>query len=225
MARRSNARQAKIALRKAALAEELRPVRAGMLGGRYKPLSEADIVEIDKTVFRILEEVGFADATEHCIDSCVAVGAVHGEDGRLRFPRAVVEDTLDKCMREITLHGQDPKHDLRLSDARVHFSTAGAAVMIADTENNEYRESTAQDLYDLARIADSCEHIHMFQRTNVIRDIPDNRLMDINTAYNALMGTTKHIGSSWTEAHHLEDTLKICTWSPAARTGGANARS
>ena len=182
MARRSNARQAKIALRKAALAEDLKPVRAGMLGGRYRPLTDADIAQIDATVFRILDEVGFADATEHCIESCVAVGAVYGDDGRLRFPRAVIEDTLEKCMREVTLYGQDPKHDLHLAGSKVHFSTAGAAVMIADTENNEYRESTAQDLYDLARIADSCEHIHMFQRTKVIRDIPDNRLMDINTA-------------------------------------------
>ena len=209
MTRRGNARAAKIALRKAALADDLKPVRAGISGGRYQPLSQTDIEQIDTTVYRILEEVGFADATEHCIEVCQAVGAVYGEDGRLRFPRHVIEDTLSKCMREVTLYGQDPKHDLHLSGSKVHFSTAGAAVMIADTENNEYRESTAQDLYNLARIADQCEHIHMFQRTNVIRDISDNRLMDINTAYNAVMGTTKHIGSSWTEAHHLEDTLKM----------------
>jgi trimethylamine--corrinoid protein Co-methyltransferase len=61
----------------------------------------------------------------------------------------------------------------------------------------------------MARIADQCEHIHMFQRTCVLRDITDNKAMDINTAYNALMGTTKHIGSSWTEAQHLEETLKM----------------
>ena len=209
MARRSNARAAKIALRKAALAEDLKPVRAGIPGGRYKPLTEADITQIDATVYRILEEVGFADATEHCIETCKAVGAIYGEDNRLRFPRKVIEETLEKCMREVTLHGQDPKHDLHLSGSKVHFSTAGAAVMIADTENNEYRESTAQDLYDLARIADQCEHIHMFQRTCVLRDVTDNKAMDINTAYNSVMGTTKHIGSSWTEVHHLEETLKM----------------
>ncbi len=209
MARRSNARQAKIALRKAALAEDLKPVRAGESGGQYKPLSQSDIAQIDATVYRILEEVGFADANEYCIETCLAVGATYGEDKRLRFPRSVVEDALNKCQRELTLYGQDPKLDLQLNGSRVHFSTAGAAVMIADPENNEYRESGAQDLYDMARIADQCEHIHMFQRTCVLRDINDNKAMDINTAYNAVMGTTKHIGSSWTEAHHLEETLKM----------------
>lgn len=209
MGRRSGGRQAKIALRKAALAEDLKPVRAGIPGGQYRPLSDTDMGAINATVFKILEEIGFADATEHCIEACTAIGAVYGEDGRLRFPRAVVEDAMEKCCRNLVLHGQDPKHDLELSGSRVHFSTAGAAVMIADPVNNEYRESTAQDLYDMARIADTCDNIHMFQRTCVLRDITDNRAMDINTTYNAVMGTTKHVGASWTEVHHLEDTLKM----------------
>jgi trimethylamine--corrinoid protein Co-methyltransferase len=209
MARRSNAREAKIALRRAALAEDLKPVHPGESGGQYKPLTPADIEQIETTVYRILEEVGFADANEHCIETCLTVGATYGEDRRLRFPRAVVDDTLSKCNRDLTLHGQDPKHDLQLSGSRVHFSTAGAAVMIADPVKNEYRETVAQDLYDMARIADNCEHIHMFQRTCVLRDITDNHDMDINSAYNSVMGTTKHIGCSWTEAHHLEDTLKM----------------
>ncbi len=209
MGRRSGGRQAKIALRKAALAEDLRPVRAGIPGGQYRPLNDTDITAINSTVFKILEEIGFADPTEHCIEVCTAIGAIYGEDGRLRFPRKVVEDAMDKCCRNLVLHGQEPKHDLELSGSKVHFSTAGAAVMIADPTKNEYRESTAQDLYDMARIADKCDNIHMFQRTCVLRDILDNRAMDINTTYNAVMGTTKHVGASWIEAEHLEATLKM----------------
>ena len=208
MARRSGGRQAKIALRKAALADDLRPVRAGIPGGQYRPLKDDDVESINATVFKILEEVGFADATEHCIKACTAIGAIY-QDERIKFPRAVVEDAMNKCCRNLILHGQDPKHDLNLSGSKVHFSTAGAAVMIADPLNREYRDSTAQDLYDMARITDQCDNIHMFQRTCVARDITDNRAMDINTTYNAVMGTTKHVGASWTEALHLEDSLKM----------------
>ena len=210
MRRRTNSREAKIAMRKAALADDLKPVHAGLEGGQYRPLTDTDVAAINDTVFKILEEVGFADATPHCIETCVAVGAVYSEeDGRLRFPKAVVEDAMDKCCRNLTLYGQDPKHDLQLTGQRVHFSTAGAAVLIADTVKNEYRESTAQDLYDMARIVDKCDNIHMFQRTCVLRDILDNRAMDINTTYNAVCGTTKHVGTSCTEVGHLEDTLKM----------------
>jgi len=210
MGRRTNSRAAKIAMRKAALADDLKPVHAGMEGGQYRPLKDTDIAAINDTVFKILEEVGFADATPHCIELCVAIGAIYSEeDGRLRFPKAVVEEAMDKCCRNLTLYGQDPKHDMHLTGQKVHFSTAGAAVLIADTVKNEYRESTAQDLYDMARIVDKCDNIHMFQRTCVLRDILDNRAMDINTTYNAVSGTTKHVGASWTEVQHLEDTLKM----------------
>ena len=207
MRRRSGGRQARKALRAAPLAEAARPVRPGHTGGQFQPLSAGDIAAIVDNVFRILERVGFADATPHCIETCTAAGAVLGSDGRLRMPRGLVERTLTQARRNLVLHGQDPRRDLDLSGTRVHFSTAGAAVMLADPENNLYRDSEARDLYDMARIADDCEHIHMFQRTCVPRDIADDYALDINTAYCSVMGTSKHVGSSWTLAPHVEKTL------------------
>ncbi|MDE0129699.1 MAG: trimethylamine methyltransferase family protein [Gammaproteobacteria bacterium] len=209
MPRRSGGRRARRAERAAPLAEAIKPVRPGHTGGQYRPLSEAGMAAIVDNAFRILAEVGFADATPHCIETCTAAGAVLGEDGRLRMPGNLVERTLEQARRNLVLHGQDPRNDLDLSGARVHFSTAGAAVMVADTENNLYRDSLAQDLYDMARIVDSCEHIHMFQRTCVPRDIPDNYEMDVNTLYCSVMGTSKHVGSSWTLPGHVEKSLEM----------------
>jgi trimethylamine--corrinoid protein Co-methyltransferase len=198
-----------VALRSAPLTEALKPVRPGESAGTFRPLSDADVSAVVDNSFRILEEVGFAQATPHCIDTCTGYGAVLGNDGRLRMPRDVVQKALDSTPPDLVLHAQDPAQDLNLGGSRVHFSTAGAAVMVVDAETGEYRESLAQDLYDMARITDTCEHIHMFQRTCVLRDITDSCAMDINTTYNAIMGTTKHVGASWTEAHHLEKTLSL----------------
>ena len=41
--------------------------------------------------FRILEEIGFNEATPHCIKTCTAYGAEMGDDGRLRMSREVVK--------------------------------------------------------------------------------------------------------------------------------------
>jgi trimethylamine--corrinoid protein Co-methyltransferase len=209
MARRSGGRRARQALRSAPLTEEAKPVHPGELGGQYTPLTDEGIAAIDANIFRILEEVGFNDATPHCIETCTAVGAELGDDGRLRMPRAVVENALSQAERNLILYGQDPAHDLAVSGKRVHFATAGAAVMIADPANNLYRDSTAQDLYDIARIADTCEHIHMFQRTCILRDVLDNCELDLNTTYCCVSGTSKHVGSAWTHYTHLEKTLEL----------------
>ena len=207
--RKTGGREARIALRNAPLAKEEKPVLPGEIGGTYQPLSATQVKAIEENAFRILEEIGFNDATPRCIETCVAAGAIMGNDGRLRMPREVVKNAMNLAKRDLVLFGQSSKYDLDLSGSRVHFSTAGAAVLIADTEKNEYRESLSKDLYDMARIVSKCENIHMFQRTCVLRDIKDPRVLDQNSIYCSVMGTQKHIGTSFTEASHVTDGLQM----------------
>jgi trimethylamine--corrinoid protein Co-methyltransferase len=196
-------------LRAAPLADDIKPVNPGELGGSYQPLSDTAVAAIYDNIFRILEEIGFNEATPHCIEACTSVGAELGNDGRLRMPRSVVEKAIGQAERQLVLYGQDPQYDRHVYGNRVHFATGGAAVMIADSANNEYRESTAQDLYNLSRIVDTCEHIHIFQRMCVLRDIEDNYEMDLNTTYCSVSGTSKHVGASWVDHRHLEKTLEM----------------
>jgi len=202
-ARRSGGRGARVALRAAPLDEARRPVRAGLSGGQYNPLREAAVLRIHEAALEALEVVGLANAPRSGIEAMTAAGAILGEDGRLRYPRALVEDMLAKAARGITLHGRDPKYDLHLEGTRVHYGTAGAAVHVVDLESNSYRESTAQDLHDAARIVHHLDNVHFFQRICVCRDVTDNFDMDINTLYGALAGTTKHVGTSFSDPSHV----------------------
>src|SRR5690606_21099200 len=104
----------------------------------------------------------------HPIPSCVEVlsraGALYGQDERIRFPRALVADTIARAGRHFTLHGQDPRHDMTVQDGHVRYGTAGLAVHLVDAETRSYRESQLRDIYDAARIVEGLEHIHFFQR-------------------------------------------------------------
>ncbi|WP_438957153.1 trimethylamine methyltransferase family protein [Cognatiyoonia sp.] len=207
--RRSGGRAARTALRSAKLAEDLRPVRAGLPGGTYKPLSDADIQAIHEAALVALEEIGLIDAPESGVDAMVQAGAILGDDNRLRFPRRLVMQMLGKAAKSVTLHGRDPKHDLDLTGAKVHYGTAGAAVHMVDVQGRAYRDSTVQDLFDAAKIVDRMDNIHFLQRPMVCRDIPDNREMDYNTIYAAVSGTKKHVGTSFTEPDFVDDCLEM----------------
>ncbi len=209
VSRRSGGRSARRASRAAPLDQAIRPVRAGMDGGQYKPLSDRDMQRIHETALDALEQIGLADAPQSGIDIMTAAGAILGDDGRLRFPRALVEDMLDKACKDITLPGRDPKHDLQLSGNRVHFGTAGAAVHMVDIDTEEYHDSTVQDLHDASRITDTLDNIHFLQRPMVARDILDNREMDLNTIYACCSGTTKHIGTSFSDPSYVQDALEM----------------
>ncbi len=209
-ARRSGGgRAARVAERAAPLAENLRPVRAGMPGGRYKPLSDEGMAKIHASALEALEVIGLSQAPASGVELLTGAGAVQGDDGRIRFPRALVEDMLAVAARDITLHARDPRHDLHLTGSNVHFGTAGAAVHIVDLERNEYRDSTAQDLYDAARITQNLDNVHFFQRAMVCRDVIDNFDMDINTIYACLSGTTKHVGTSFSDPGHVEGCFDL----------------
>src|SRR5215470_19745295 len=147
---RRGGRAARRALRAAPLAEP--PVKAGLEGGRYVPLKEADLVRIHRAALTVLEEIGLADAIPSCIEVLTKKGCRVSEHGRLLFPRGLIEDTIAMAARKFVLHGQDPKHDMEPWGKRVYFGTAGAAVHMVDPVSEKYRESLAQNCYDIARI-------------------------------------------------------------------------
>lgn len=207
--RRSGGRAARVALRSAPLADDIRPVRAGLSGGQYRPLSDADVLRIHRAALDALEQIGLSQAPPSGVAAMTAAGAILGDDGRLRFPRALVEDMLAVAARNITLHGREPKHDLHLSGSNVHFGTAGAAVHVVDLETNTYRDSTVKDLHDAARLTHALDNVHFFQRAMVARDITDNLEMDLNTIYACVTGTTKHIGTSFSDPDHVAPCMDM----------------
>jgi trimethylamine--corrinoid protein Co-methyltransferase len=206
---RRGGREARRAMRAAPLAANQRPVWPGMEGGRFKPLRDADVEKIHHAALDVLEQIGLADAIPSCIEVCTAAGAKLTDTGRLIFPRALVEDTVAKAARHFVLHGQDSQHDMEPWGKRVYFGTAGAAVNIIDPLTGAYRDSTVKDAYDIARIVDVMDHIHFYQRSVVCRDIVDPADMDFNTCYASVMGTTKHVGTSWVAPEQLEASLEM----------------
>lgn len=196
---RSGGRAARHAMRAAPLPEATKPIRPGLSGGSYSPLSEADIQRIHQAALTALEEIGLADAPPSGVEVLTQAGAILGEDGRIRFPRALVEDMLAVAAKQITLCGRDPQYDLDLSGTRVHYGTAGAAVHVVDVETGTYRDSTLQDLHDAARLTQQLDNIHFLQRPMVARDIIGNTALDLNTLFACTNGTTKHIGTSFVE--------------------------
>ncbi|MGX0977240.1 trimethylamine--corrinoid protein Co-methyltransferase [Roseovarius sp. MBR-51] len=207
--RRAGGRAARREARSNPLAANLRPVHPGQEGGTYRPLSQVQMDRIHHAVLDALEQIGLADAPPSGVAYLTGAGAILGSDGRIRFPRALIEDTIARANRSMTLFGRDPKHDMLLQGNRVHYGTAGAAVHLVDVHNRTYRECTVQDLHDAVRIADQLDNIHFVQRPMVCRDIVDNREMDLNTLYACCAGTTKHVGVSFTEPGFVADAMQM----------------
>ncbi len=184
--------------RRASSAENAPVVVPGLSGGALRPLSDHSADAVVAAAFELLERVGLADAPQSGIDAMTAAGAQVSGEGRIRMPRAMVEAMVGQAAHETTVYGFVPERDLSVGGQRVHLGVGGAAVQVLDGATGAFRDSTALDLHNLARVVDACDNIHYFLRPVVARDMPDDRTLDLNTAYACLSGTTKPIGVSFT---------------------------
>jgi trimethylamine---corrinoid protein Co-methyltransferase len=202
---RSGGRQAR--LKKPPI--DLSPSAAGITGGMYTPLTHHEMERIHDAALDVLERIGIKGATPVVQELALSQGCKIDEDGRLLFPRPFIEDVIAGAARGFVLHGQDPEHDLEAHANKVHFATGGAAVKMLDSNSGEYRPSTIEDLYDLARLCDTLPNIQWFTRPVVATELADWKELDLNTIYASACGTSKHLGSSITLADHIPDIVDM----------------
>jgi trimethylamine--corrinoid protein Co-methyltransferase len=206
--RKSGGRAARHAARAAGAAGMA--VRPGMPGGAYKPLGDRDIERIHDAALHVLETLGIGDPIPEILEYALPKGCTLGDDGRLRFPRSLVEDMIAISAKEYVLHAPDPAFDHEIKDERVIMTTSGEAVRILDYETQRYRPTTLVDLYDAARLADRMEHIHNYGQPFIAADWShDVYTHDMNIGYAALAGTRKAFALGIAVADHIDPLIRM----------------
>ncbi len=185
------------------------PIQPGMPGGNYHPLTTPEIEAIHQGVLTVLAHTGLSHAPASTVKRVRAAGG-QLRQGRLCFPESLVQAALTGMRRDFTLHGQRQEHALHLTAHRVHMGSGGAAPAILDLQTRRYRDSTLKDLFDAARLVDVLPHVHFFSRSLVARDMPDERSLDLNTAWACLRGTAKHVCVSASRPEHVREIAALC---------------
>ena len=128
---------------------------AGLEGGQYRPLREADVLRIHQAALQVLERTGVEVMESECRTIFAAAGArVDAGLNRVYLPAAMVEHALKVANHNVVLYSRDGRNDLHLRDKRVHLGTGGAAVHVLDLESGTLRDSQLRDLFDIGRMVD-----------------------------------------------------------------------
>ena len=207
---RSGGRKARRALRQASTPAAA--VRPGLSGGQFQPLSEADMNRIHEAVLEILETVGIGEPTDEVLDITLAKGAVLSNEGRLCFPRSLMEDIIAGAARDYTVHARgNRKKDggITAKEKRVHYSISGQAVTVLEGESCRYRASTLADIYDFNRLVDTLDHIHMAGVPAIATDVVGPLEHDLNCAYAVMSATEKPFCMSFTDRSHIARAIEM----------------
>jgi trimethylamine--corrinoid protein Co-methyltransferase len=89
-----------------------------MAGGQYRPLAVRDIERIFSTALDVLENIGIGESIPEILRYALPGGCTLGTDGRLRFPRSLVEDMMAVASHGFVRYGVDPAYDIEISGER-----------------------------------------------------------------------------------------------------------
>ncbi|MCP4309634.1 MAG: trimethylamine methyltransferase, partial [Bacteroidetes bacterium] len=185
----------------------------GFQGGQYRPLSLEQIEVVHDASLRILETIGitFEQGLEDTARMLEDNGAtVDWEEMNILFPRELVISQVAKSPEKVVLCGRDPKHDLNLSEDRVHLGTGGGTIKILDPETGEVRSTTLQDLYNVSRLVEQLDNVHFLVRPCIPTDI-DKSDYDINMFYACMTGSSKHVMSGVNDEAGLHNVIEMAS--------------
>ncbi len=139
--------------------------------------------------------------------------------GRLHFPGHVVEKALKSAPSSYTLYARSEENHMPINGQFGYLTTDGCATKVLDINTHQVRNSTMQDLADLAVVADYIPQISFFWPSVSAQDAPPliQPLYELKTI---LLNSSKHIQAmTAVDPLNAQGTVDICR----SIMGGAEA--
>jgi len=193
-------------------------------GARSRGLSvtvftESEIDDIHLATLEILERTGVFVEGDEALDIFKDGGCrIDRETRMVRIPPHIVEDAIASSPSRYTLCGRDPKNDVVMEPGRVAFTNFSEGIRVIDTETGEYRQSTKQDIADIARLNDYLSEMDTHEIAVGAKDVPPETAAVHNTEAQ-LLNTTKPIGVGPLSGLECRAILRMC----AEIVGGEDA--
>jgi trimethylamine--corrinoid protein Co-methyltransferase len=168
-------------------------------GSRSRGLSvnvftESELDDIHLATLEILERTGVFVEDDEALDIFKDGGCRVDRETRLvRIPPHVVEDAIRSAPSRYTLCGRDPKNDFVMEPGRVAFTNFSEGIRVIDVETGEYRDSTLQDIADIARVNDYLSELDTHEIAVGAKDVPPQTAA-VHNSEAQLLNTTKPIG-------------------------------
>ncbi len=180
--------------------------------------TESELDDIHLGTLEVLERTGvFVEADDARAIFKDGGCAVDGETRMVRIPPHVVEDAIAAAPSKYVLCGRDPKNDFLMEPGRVAFTNFSEGIAVIDMDTGKARESTLQDVADIARINDYLGEMDTHEVSVGARDVPPETAAVHNTEAQ-LLNTTKPIGIGPLSGMECNAIFRMC----AEVVGGAD---
>ncbi|HMB00512.1 MAG TPA: trimethylamine methyltransferase family protein [Spirochaetota bacterium] len=160
---------------------------------------------------RLLAETGIELEQGRAVDIFTGAGASY-EQGRVKIPARLVEDTLTRINKNFSLKGAVPENNLNISAENPvsYFGTGGQALNVLDYKDGSFckREAVGSDLVNIIKICEELDNVDYITRP-VEPDVARERI-DIEKTKIFQANTRKHINlANLVVKEKLPEILKL----------------
>ena len=185
----------------------------------YSILKKDDLEALHEATLNLMEDYGVSVFGHEAHEIFRSSGCeVDEETSRVKFPRNLVNDCITSAPEEYMLYSRDhdnPEKNVKMSPDVVTFTTFGTGVAILDPFTGERRDTTLQDVGDIARFADAIDEVETVTIPVAAQDVSEE-IKDLYEGEALLLNTSKHIGHDTEGGRNTRTFLRMA----AAVAGG-----
>ena len=159
-------------------------------------LSNEECTQVHERSVKLLSSTGVHVLSERARRILTEAGAELDKDiQRVRFPRALIEESLRLAPRQFRLGGRRPDWDLDMNIGECSLLADGGAVSVLDWETGEIRPGTFDDWVAATKLIDTIDEIGVYWNM-VEGGFADSRGEFVSYYRNVLKNCSKHLQDS-----------------------------
>jgi trimethylamine---corrinoid protein Co-methyltransferase len=138
----------------------------------YSILRKTDLDALHEATLDLMGSYGVKMWGKEALEILSAAGCeIDKATNMVKFPKNLINDSIMYCPEEFTLCGRDPSKDTLVGGKMVAFKNFGTGVQILDPYTKVVRDSTLEDLGNVARFIDSMDGVDVFSIAITAQDI------------------------------------------------------
>ena len=185
-------------------------------GWGLKSLTNDELEQIHTATLDVMQTVGLLVDHDEALKIFEKGGCwVNKKTNVVRFPNCMVNEAIDECPSNILLAGRDPEQDFMMGGRDVGFAPFGTGALTVDLETQEIRDSTLEDVANMARLCDALENVDVFIPPVSAEDMPASSY-DVRGTAASFINTTKHVATDCESGERCQKMIEMA----AAIVGG-----
>jgi len=130
---------------------------------RGRQIKASDLDEVHERTLRLLSKTGVRVDTEQGRRFLEAAGAIVNEESHVvRFPRELVESSLEMAPKEFILGARRPDWDLKMNGGDCTLLIDGEATFVLDRQTGERRPPTYSDWLETTKLIDALDEVGLY---------------------------------------------------------------